>query len=69
MYDRTYRGVSLIATNYFKLLCGLENLHGTYDAIQDDPEGLKQSRITYTISLSSRQTYDLMQKVLREANS
>jgi hypothetical protein len=66
MYERTYRGVSLLATNYFKLLCGIRGLHGTYDAtLEPDAPGKGD---TYTIALSGRETYDVMQKVFGDQN-
>jgi hypothetical protein len=76
-YERTYRGVSLLATEYFRALltisahegrlrelCGgdAHSLEGTYDIVREDPDG-KTASDTYTIVVSTRETYDLMQKV------
>lgn len=67
-YEKVYRGMPLLATNYFKLLCANEGLRGTYDAIPEDPTGTKQSSATFTISLSGRETYQVMQKVFEAQN-
>lgn len=70
MFERTYKGVSLLATNYFKLLCAHAGITGTFDAIPEDLESDDSYRgQTYTISLSGLETYKLMQKVFEEQNS
>ena len=66
MHERTYRKVTRLETEYFRLLVGqYPELHGTYDALpnQDDRGGQ-----TYTVHLSGQRTDKLMQKVLDAAN-
>lgn len=62
-WDKTYKGISRLAKEYFVLLCGMRNLRGTYDVVDEDPSGTHQSSETFTIALSGRETYDVMQKV------
>lgn len=68
MYERTYKGVSLLQTNYFRLLCRVNGIEGTFDCTSEDPDGTHQPCETYTIALSGRETYDVMQKVFSDAN-
>lgn len=67
MFERTYRGVSRIAKEYFLMLVGQHHeLHGTYDVMpEEDRAGAGE---TFTISLSGQRTYALMQKVFRAEN-
>lgn len=66
MYERSYRGVSRIEKEYFMALCGLANLHGTYDVLPEEDKPGKGE--TYTIALSGRETYNVMQKVYEASN-
>ena len=63
MYDKkTYRGISLLATKYFQLLCAQQSeLRGTYDMVREADKPGKG--ITYTIIIWDRKTYDIMQRV------
>lgn len=63
MYEKTYKGLSRLAKEYFVVLCGLQNLHGTYDVLDEDPSGTHQPVQTFTIALSGRETYNVMQRV------
>lgn len=66
MYEHTYRGVSRLAKEYFALLCASQGIHGTYDAIPE-PEVPGKGQ-TYSIFLSGRETYNLMQRVADASN-
>lgn len=71
MYERTYTGVSLLATEYFRALVAVvflqsnHHIHTGYDIVPDDDGYTFQ---TYTITVRSRETYDLMQKVFTAEN-
>jgi hypothetical protein len=66
MYEKTYTGVSRLATNYFKLLCVMHDMQGTYNTMPEkEVPGMGQ---TYSISLSGHRTYHLMQKVFDDQN-
>lgn len=68
MYEKkTYRGISLLAANYFRLLCAQQSeLRGTYDMVREaDKPG---EGITYTIIIWDRQTYNVMQRVFDDQN-
>jgi hypothetical protein len=60
MYNKTYRGVSRLATNYFKLLCGTQNLHDGYVVEEEDMPG---EGSTYSITTRCKETYNILQKV------
>jgi len=67
MHEKEYRGVSRIAAEYFRALMSMliryrHHLRGTYEIIPENPEG------TFTIRVSSREAYDLMQKVFSAEN-
>lgn len=71
MFDREYTGVSFLLTDYFRALLALEfhrgrNLrHGRdYEIVAED----NLLRETFIIRVSSREAYDLMQKVFEAAN-
>lgn len=65
-YERTYKGVSLLCTNYFKLLCRVNGLKSGWEAtLEDDAPGKGD---TYTVSVYGRETYNVMQKVFNDAN-
>jgi hypothetical protein len=67
MYEKTYRGVSLLITNYFRLRIAQQpELHGTYDILPEDDKPGKGE--TYTIALSGEKTYTVMQRIFAEAN-
>jgi hypothetical protein len=68
MYEKKYTGVSRLAKEYFALLCSVQNLHGTYDTLDEDPEGTHKPTQTYTIALSGRETYHVMQRVFSAEN-
>jgi hypothetical protein len=65
MYEHTYKGISLLETCYFRLLCATRGLNGTYTTTLETG-GNPCS--TYTIAVSGRETYNVMQKVVDEAN-
>lgn len=62
MYEKTYRGISLLVTNYFHLLCAQQpELYGTYDMVREaDKPG---EGTTYTITIWNRKTDAIMQRV------
>lgn len=68
MHEKTYYEVSLLATNYFKLLCGTvgPHLHSTYETLEEEEKPGKGR--TYTIALSGREPYDIMQRVFSDQN-
>lgn len=66
MYEKVYKGVSLLAFRFFQALCREKGLHGTYDGI---PEAERPGQgQTFTVSLSGRETYNVMQQVFEAAN-
>lgn len=68
MYERTYKGVSLLQCNYFKLLCQMRGHIGGFDLEDEDPTGTHQPTQTFTVHISSRYAYDVMQKVFSDSN-
>jgi hypothetical protein len=62
MYERSYHCINRLTKEYFMLLCGVANLHGTYDCFPEEPRPGKGE--TYRITLSGYETYKVMQKVL-----
>jgi hypothetical protein len=66
MYNKTYRGVSRLATNYFKLLCGVQNLHDGY--VVEEEEDMPGKGSTYSITTRCKETYKILQKVFEVAN-
>lgn len=67
-YEKTYKGISRVAKEYFVVLCSQAGLHGTYDVVNEDPEGTRQPGETFTIALSGRETYTVMQRVFEAVN-
>ena len=66
MYEKVYRGMSLLAVSYFKALVREAGLHDTYDALSETEVPGKGQ--TFTVYLSGRETDKLMQKVCEAAN-
>lgn len=65
-YERSYKGVSLLCTNYFKLLCSTKGLKDGWEAtLEPDAPGKGD---TYTVSVFNRETYNVMQRVFADAN-
>lgn len=72
MYEKTYREVSLLATEYFRALMTIKAHEGTRihegcEIVQEDPEGNTAGN-TYSITVKTGETYNLMQKVLEAEN-
>lgn len=67
MYDKTYKSISRLEKEYFVLLCSTRDLRGTYDVVENnDARGNPCG--TFTIAVSGRETYNVMQRVFDAAN-
>jgi hypothetical protein len=62
--QKTYKNVPLLHKNYFVLLCRTRRVTSGFSVERTDPEAS-----TYSITVTEREPYDLIQKVWEDANS
>ena len=66
MYEKVYRGVSLLAVRYFRALCCIARGVGGYEIVEE-PE-VPGKGLTFTVSVESREAYNVMQQVFEAQN-